>query len=354
MASDKDYASQAPGATGVDRNHPAEQGHQLTIIDADQGVVEAIPRRKKFAICGFAASSRMLAPFGDPQYEIWGLNQLYRHIPRETRHFDIHRNWREDNVPGTDHPTWLAQCGIPVYMAEREPSIPTAVRYPVEDIMQRVGGIDYFTSTVSFMLALAIQEIDQQVEAEVEELTRRAHGDERPPGVTPEEWRASGRVDLGVVGDDTPNNTRGGIDAEAARKILLGGQTFVQWRSDRYREREIAIFGIDLIVGTEYDWQKACVEFYLGIAHARGIVVRVPPFSALLKQQFRYGYQAEPEQGPLKLSELQTRAMALQNERQQTIAKLQTLDGALQENSYWAQVADLRLKGGKVKLNEDT
>ena len=313
MASDKDYASQAPGATGVDRNHPAEQGHQLTIIDADQGVVEAIPRRKKFAICGFAASSRMLAPFGDPQYEIWGLNQLYRHIPRETRHFDIHRNWREDNVPGTDHPTWLAQCGIPVYMAEREPSIPTAVRYPVEDIMQRVGGIDYFTSTVSFMLALAIREIDQQVETEVDALAT----------------------------DDAVALTR---DVQKMR----------QWLSDRYAEREIAIFGIDLIVGTEYDWQKACVEFYLGIAHARGIVVRVPPHSALLKQQFRYGYQAEPEQGPLKLSELQTRATALQNERQQTIAKLQTLDGALQENSYWAQVADLRLKGGKVKLNEDT
>ena len=313
MASDKTFAEQAPGATGVDRTHQAEQGYQLTIIDADQGVVEATPPRKKFAICGFAASSRMLAPFEDPTYEIWGLNQLYRHIPRETRHFDIHRNWREDNVPGTDHPQWLAQCGIPVYMAEREPGIPTAVRYPVEEIMRAVGGIDYFTSTVSFMVALAIWEIDKQVEGEIEALA------------------VDDRIDL----------TR---DVRKMRR----------WLADRYAEREIAIFGIDLIVGTEYDWQKACVEFYLGIANARGIVVRVPPFSALLKQQFRYGYQAEPEQGPLKLAELQKRATALQNERQQCIAKLQTLDGALQENSYWAQVADLRLKGGVVRLNEDT
>ena len=278
MSSHKDFAQQAPGATGVDRNHPAERGYHTEIVDAQAGIVVETPPRKKVAIVGFAASSRNLAPFDDESYAIWGLNQLYRHIPRETRHFDIHANWREDNVEGTDHPQWLAECGMPVYMTQVEPSIPTSVRYPIEAVIRDVTGTDYFTSTVAFMVALALYE----------------------------------------------------------------------------RFEEIAIYGIDLIVGTEWDWQKACVEYLLGIAHARGVTVRIPPMSALLKQRWRYGYEIEPPGGLIKLTELQRRQGALTNERNTLIARLQTIDGALQENGYWGQIADLRSKGGHIKLNEDS
>lgn len=311
MSSHTDYAHQAPGATGVNPEHPAEAGYRVEILDPDQAVVKLSPEpRRKIAICGFAASSRAAAPWDDPEYEIWGLNQLYRHIPRATRWFDIHANWREDNVEGTDHPGWLARCGIPVYMTQREPSVPTSVRYPLERVIERVSGTDYFTSTVAFMLGLAILEIDEQ-------------------------------VDKALQLDDSLGFSR---DVRKMRR----------WIADRYTEREIAIFGIDLIVGDEYLRQKQCVEFLLGLAQARGITVRIPPSSALLKQWWRYGYETEPQQHPIKLSELAKRQAALQNERAQLIARLQTVDGAIQENGYWNQVADLRIKGGTVKLNEDT
>lgn len=303
----------APGETGVDLHHPAAV--HLRIIDADKAVIEATPPRERIAVCGFAASSRMLAPFDDPTWEIWTLNQLYRHVPRADRHFDIHANWREDNVPGTDHPAWLARCGIPVYMVEREPSIPTAVRYPLEAVIASVAGIDYFTSTVAFMLGEAIRVIDLQVEAELRELDHAA-----------------------VAGNG-------------------GGATFADLRArlaTAYGRRAIGIYGIDLIVGTEYDYQKACVEFLLGIAQARGITVHIPPQAALLKQHWRYGYETEPKAWPVNFGEMKKRQEALQNERNGLIARLQTLDGALQENGYWLQVMDLRLKGGTVKLNEDT
>ena len=306
MSSHVDYAHEAPGATGVSRQHPAEQGYAVQIVDAEAGITKCLPEpRRKFAICGFAASSRNLAPFDDPEAEIWSLNQLYRHIPRATRHFDIHANWREDNVEGTDHPAWLAECGLPVYMTQREPSIPTSLRYPIARVIERVAGTDYFTSTVAFMVGLAILEIDEQVERELN-------------GSTPPE-----RFDL----------SRARV-AEA------------------YGRREIGIYGIDLIVGTEYDWQKACVEYLLGIAQARGILVRIPPQSALLKQRWRYGFEAEPAAHPIKLSELTKRSEALNTERNQLIARLQTIDGAIQENGYWTSIADLRLKGGTVRLNE--
>ena len=327
MSSQKEFSRVAPGATGVDPNHPAEHGYGFDIIDAEQAIIKPRgPVRKKIAVCGFAASSRMLAPFDDPDVECWLLNQLYRHTPRMSRHFDIHANWDQENVEGTDHPGYLAQCGVPVYMTKTNPGIPTSVRYPLERVMQRVVGIDYFTSTVAFMLALAIDEFDAQVEAEIEALVQRAHGVE-------------GNGDHGD---------------ESAKKLLLGGATFRRWVADRYAEREIGIFGIDLIVGTEYEWQKSCVEYILGLANARGITVRIPPQSALLKQRWRYGYETEPTGGLIKGTELAKRGAALNNERNQLIARLQTIDGASQELQYWSQIHDLRSKGGTVKLNEDT
>ena len=318
MSSNVDYAKQAPGETGVVPTHPAEQGYRLVIEDAPAAQIIATPVRRKIAICGFAASSRSLAPFDDPEYEIWGLNQLYRHIPRETRHFDIHVNWREDNVDGTDHPRWLAECGIPVYMTEIEPTIPTSIRYPIERAIKRVVGVDYFTSTVSFMIALAILEFDEQVERELSSRTVSTifDGDQDDPTVTP-----------------------------------LKGAAMVR---DAYARREIGIFGIDLVVGDEYIKQKQCVEYLLGIAHARGLMIRIPPQCALLKQQWRYGYEREPSAFPIRLEELQKRQTALGTERNNLLARLQTIDGALQENGYWGQIADLRLKGATVKLNEDT
>ena len=328
MSSHKTFSEQAPGATGVDPNHPAETGYLVSVVDGPDGVVKVPePARKKIAVCGFAASSRNLAPFDDPEWEVWGLNQLYRHIPRASRWFDIHANWRDDNVPGTDHPAWLQQCGIPVYMSGHEPSIPTSVQYPLARVIERVAGVDYFTSTVAFMVALSIYEFDRQVDAEVEDLRRRADG---TPGSD----------------DETA--------AREARDVVRDPVRFRAWLSARYAERELGIFGIDLIVGTEYDWQKSCVEYLLGVAHARGITVRLPEQCALLKQRWRYGYETEPNGGLLRMTELRKRAEALTTRRNALIAELQTIDGALQENGYWGQVMDLRSKGGRVVLNEDT
>ena len=308
MSSHKDFSQQAPGATGVDRDHPAERGYTLEIVDREQAIVKAHPEpRKKFAICGFAASSRMLAPFADPDWEIWILNQLNRHVPRATRHYDCHANWASDNVEGTDHPGYLAQCGMPVYMTKTEPTIPTSVRYPIERVIAKVAGLDYFTSTVAFMLGLAILEIDEQVERELN-------------------------------GSPVPERF------DEARRVI----------ADAYAARAIGVFGIDLIVGPEYERQKACVEYLLGLAQARNITIHLPPQCALLKQLWRYGYEAEPPAWPIRQTELDKRSAALTNEREQLIARLHTIDGARQEHEYWSQVFSLRVRGGVVRLNEES
>jgi len=285
MASNLDFAQQAPGAEGFTPDHPAAA--HLTIRDRATGQIAGLNGRHTIAVCGFASSSRHRIPFDNPDAIICTLNQLYRHTPRSDVHFDLHREWRGGNVEGTDHPKWVKECGIPVYLVAHEDDLTTTLTFPIDRLIVK-HGVDYFTSTVAFMVAWAIDQIDDAV----------------------------------------------GPDAE---------------RAD-YARYTIGIYGIDLIVGTEYEVQKACVEFWLGVAEGRGIHVDVAPESALLKQRYRYGYQSEPEIGLLRMAELQTRQNELNARKNKLIAELQTLDGAAQENAHVASVLELRMRGGQIPL----
>ena len=40
MSSNKTFAEQAPGSVGVDRNHLAEQGYTLEIVDAEADIIK--------------------------------------------------------------------------------------------------------------------------------------------------------------------------------------------------------------------------------------------------------------------------------------------------------------------------
>lgn len=254
------------GVAGVNPAHPARSG--AIILDADAGLVER--RREKLAIIGYATSSRDLAPFDDDTYETIGLNQLYRMIPRADFWADLHWNWNEENVEGTDHEGWIRDCGIPVLMTQRRDHLPTSVRFPIEDILVDIG-VDYFTSTIS---------------------------------------------------------------------LLLGWAIFQKYK-------EIALYGIDLVVGTEYEVQKASAEFLLGVAHGRGITVRLPPNCSLLRASHRYGYEKEPSWGLTKPSEFSNREVSLIKQRDELLAKLHALDGALHEVStceQWASDPAARLK----------
>ena len=276
---------EAQDPKGVDRNHPLAA--HLDIIDRERAIIlppvikpaeigesgailvpaERAPRRKRVALCGFAQTHFHLAPFADPDVEIWGLNQLYRHIPRADRWFEIHANWNEFVVEGTDHIAWLNSIGCPIYMKDVVPEIKNSVRYPIEAMIQHFQ-LDYFTSTVAYMIELAIAEQF--------------------------EW--------------------------------------------------IGIFGIDLIMGPEYEFQKACVEYYIGYAHAKGIEVYLPENCALLKQAYRYGWQLEPD-WPITVSAVENRRNALVKDKEAAQVKLATLDGALQENGYWLEALRLSMRG---------
>lgn len=301
----------------IDWNHPAAA--HAVILDAEKSIIDW-RGRTKIAICGFAASSTQLAPFDDPEWIICGINQLYRHIRRADAWFDIHSYWdeKEAMVEGTDHVKWCAEAPIPIVLIERDPRVPNAVRYPIERMTGKAPdsppwATDYFTSTISFMIAWAIDQ---------------------------------------------------------------GFKT-------------IGLWGIDLIVGQEYFWQKACAEWWLGVANGLGIEIRLPHETALLKQAYRYGYEREPDYRPIKLSNMEHRLKAyrdehqealkkmylldggvqalekalleldeaaiakqveaMQAERQATLKRLYTLDGAIQDASYWQEWMNLHMRGGTVR-----
>ena len=113
--------------------------------------------KDKVAIVGFADGHRHLAPYRDPDWEIWGLNRLHQHQEgRWNRWFEVHglRKYYEDDP---QHREWMRTCGIPIYVRPQDMGIydiPSAVAYPVEQVLSDFGR--YFTNSISWMIALAI------------------------------------------------------------------------------------------------------------------------------------------------------------------------------------------------------
>lgn len=229
-----------------------------------------MPRR--VAILGFAPGYKE-APFDDPQTEIWGLNELYKYVPRWDRWFEIHgtdvlgETKREPtNAEAQRHLAWLRQqpAGAkPIYMnpaviADRGAELPAAVPFPLERLIARFGR--YFTSTIACMLALAIDE---------------------------------------------------GFD-------------------------EIGLYGIDLSSDKEYLEQRPCAEYFLGLARGMGRQVVIASSSALLKSDALYGFEPRAgEEDVVSESYLRARIRATREAHDEHQAMMHKLEGALEEQQVY-------------------
>lgn len=120
---------------------------------------------RRICIVGAAGPSNRYANDLEDGIELWAQNMCHRFLTAKAdRWFQIHRrmhNAHNGRPPGhfgrpLDHEEFLQTCGIPVYMQEVDPLIPTSVRYPLGDITARWR--PYFTSTTPYMIALALHE----------------------------------------------------------------------------------------------------------------------------------------------------------------------------------------------------
>lgn len=127
-------------------------------VSAQQAPIpKVIPGKKKVALIGTAPSSRMLAPFGDPSWEIWACSPGNQGVlPRVDVWFELHGNlmWPENKHYGEPYIEWLKKLPIPVFMQDQN-VVPNALVYPREEMVNEFGR-DFFTSSFSWMMALAI------------------------------------------------------------------------------------------------------------------------------------------------------------------------------------------------------
>jgi len=257
-----------------------------------------MPKKTKVAIVG-CADSKDEAPFGNDEFEFWGVNNLYITMPGAwwTRWFDLHSFTNKNGKwlrraeadfrgqPIAEYMAGLQALNIPIYTQQAWATIPNSVIYPVNEIMEQFGR--YFTNTISYMLALAISE---------------------------------------------------GFE-------------------------EIHVVGVDMAVDSEYGWQRPSCEYFIGIARGRGINIVLPDSCDLLNSRFLYGFhEIEETNFSKKLSKMGTsmkkrrekamlQAEQLKKQMEFHQRQVHEYNGALatkeEINMRWSNAVDLWPQGGK-------
>jgi hypothetical protein len=112
----------------------------------------------KVAMVGTAPSSRMLAPYNDKSWTIWGCSPGNMNIlPRVDAWFELHSNllWPEHEQYGKPYIEWLKAQAFPVYMQDQS-LISNAVVFPMVELVREFGS-DFFTSSFAWQMALAMK-----------------------------------------------------------------------------------------------------------------------------------------------------------------------------------------------------
>ncbi len=219
---------------------------------------------KKIAIVGASTCHRHLAPFNDPNYEIWTLSAvpvLEKACTRVTRHFEFHEiDTRKEKFMKCGLWKWMQEFpGLILSEPHRE--FPNATIFP-KDVLLQGGFRRYFTSSIAWMLGWAINE-------------------------TPE---------------------------------------------------EIAVYGVDMALESEYAYERPCCEYLLGLAQGIGIKLRFPAGCDLLTAQRLYGY--ETRRGPIfekikmRRLELTKRMQVAETKFEEAKREMHIMAGALDDMSY--------------------
>ncbi len=112
---------------------------------------------------------------------------------------------------------------------------PASVAYPTAEVVSyfdKFGKVDLWTSTISYMLAMAI-------------------------------YHLAGRP---------------------------------QSLADGEQQSVIGVYGVDMLQDSEYASQRPTLEYLIGLARGRGLIVEIPERSALCKANFVYGLVSGPAQ----------------------------------------------------------
>lgn len=238
----------------------------------------------QIAIIGSAPSSIRLAPYGDPDWQIYGCSPgAYHIVPRVTAWFELHR-WEppvvgkaDQQVPwfSPEYVQWMAKQSLvwvsdPTALAD----LPGGRLIHWEDLCARYGHY-WFTSSIAWMFAIA-------------------------------------------------------IDTIRADRATREGQT----------QDAIGLWGVDMAATEEYGFQRAGCQFFAQLAQAMDIQVIVPQQSDLLVPAPLYGI-SETWHRSIKLGarrkELEARLAANLGAKERTLHEELFLRGALDDMTYQQQ-----------------
>lgn len=119
----------------------------------------------KIAILGAAPSSRLLAPFHDPEWTIWACSPPNYDLPRVDAWFEMHNLDRKMAMPA-NAPFFDKLARHPrVYLAKKDRRLPLAIEYPKDQVMASYspGAKYFFTSSIAWMLAFAILQKPEKI-----------------------------------------------------------------------------------------------------------------------------------------------------------------------------------------------
>lgn len=241
----------------------------------------------KIALLGTAPSSMRKAPFGDPEWKIFGCSPgLYPFASRLDAWFELHR-WEppvigkpDQQVPWftPEYVAWMGQLQCPVWMIRPVGEVPNSRAIPAQSLVDKYGHF-FFTSSLAWMSAMAIEAI----------LENRQ--------------RVKDGVEPNVKGPDV-----------------------------------IGYFGVDMAADEEqYTGQKAGCQFFATLAASMGIEIQVPPESDLMVPRPLYGLCEETHRHIKLLArnkELMSQKAQLEQAVQNATMNLHHVNGALDDMKY--------------------
>lgn len=110
----------------------------------------------KIALLGSAPSSRLLAPFNDPEWDIWACSPPNYDLPRVDAFFELHLLERKMAEPKNKPYIDRIKSHPRTYIAFPHPQFPNAIVFPWQEYVEKYGQ-DFFSSSLSWMIAHAIE-----------------------------------------------------------------------------------------------------------------------------------------------------------------------------------------------------
>lgn len=252
------------------------------------------PELRRIAIVGFT-EHRKYAPWDDDGWEKWGLNNLHTVIGEEqtnscARWFNLHTP--ELITKDTVHVEWARDyCRVPYYTFDTVDFCDTNVLFPAREMIERFGS-NYFTNSISWMIALAMRELEPAL----------IH------------WRAN-----------RPEDPQAAAEWDGVYRPIIG------------------IWGVDMAATTEYANQRPSCEYWIGVAQGLGYFVSIAEGSDLLQAATMYGMG---DDSPLRrklefrLTEHQQAIATLQAKRAEVAGQLGQIDGQIA--SFQGAISELQ------------